>query len=191
MKIVLEKIIFLIWTKALFFFKMVPKKTIVKRGKKTILIKTQNQQKCRISVILGIVADGSILAPLIIFKDKERGLIGKELSKNKYVLSNNCLIYVNQKKWAMDTIIKELFYKIWIKYIKEEENLCDNIGYLILDKATSYVTSSALETFKNNSQYLSLIPPGLTSFIQTLDMVINKPFKDALLKKYIEYCCIV
>ena len=34
--------------------------------------RTQNQQKCRISVILGIVADGSILAPLIIFKDKER-----------------------------------------------------------------------------------------------------------------------
>ena len=46
------------------FFNMIPNKTIAKRGKKTILIKTQNQQKCRISVLLCIVADGSKLAPL-------------------------------------------------------------------------------------------------------------------------------
>ena len=63
------------------FFNMVPNKTIAKRGKKTILIKTQNQQKCRISVTLGIVADGSKLAPLIIFKGKAGGFIEKELTK--------------------------------------------------------------------------------------------------------------
>ena len=34
------------------------------------------------------------------------------------------------------------------------------------------------------------IPAGLTRFIQPLDVVINKPFKDALRKKYIEYCSI-
>ena len=41
-----------------------------------------------------------------------------------------CLIYVNRNAWATDTIIKEWFYKVWIKYIKEEENFCDNIGYI-------------------------------------------------------------
>lgn len=75
---------------------MVPNKTIAKRGKKTILIKSQNQQKCRISVILGIVTDGSKLAPLIILKGKAGGYIEKELAKNIYVLSKKCLIYVNQ-----------------------------------------------------------------------------------------------
>lgn len=101
-----------------------------------------------------------------------------------------CLIYVNKSAQAIDTIIKKWFYKVWIKYIKEEENLCDNIGYLILDKVISHITPSILETFKNNSQYLSFIPLGLTRFIQPLDVVINKPFKEALLKKYIEYCSI-
>ena len=38
------------------------------------------------------------------------------------------------------------------------------------------------------NQYLSFIPGGLTRFLQPLDVVINKPFKDALRKKYIEYC---
>lgn len=61
-----------------------------------------------------------------------------------------CFVWVNQNAWANDTIIKEWFYKVWIKYIKEEQNLCDNIGYLILDKATSRITPSALEIFKNN-----------------------------------------
>ena len=91
---------------------MVPNKTIAKRGKKTILIKTQNQQKCRISVILGIVADGSKLKPLIIFKGKIGGLIEKNLLKNKYVLAEKCLISVNQNAWATDSIINNRFYKI-------------------------------------------------------------------------------
>ena len=59
------------------FFKMAPTKTIAKRGKKTILIKTQNQEKVRISIILTISADGDKLKPLIIFKGKTGGLIEK------------------------------------------------------------------------------------------------------------------
>ena len=167
------------------FFNMVPNKTIAKRGKKTILIKTQNQQKCRISVILGIAADGSKLKPLIIFKRKIGGHIEKSLLKNKYVLSEKCLAYVNQNAWATDNIISNWFYKIWIKYLKDGINLCNCLGFLILDKATSHLTPNILETFKNNNQYLSFIPAGLIAYIKPLDVVINKPFKDALSKKYI------
>lgn len=154
------------------------------------MITTQNQQKCRISLILGIAADGSKLNPLIIFKAKIGGLIEKNLLKNKYVLPEKYLISVNQNAWATDSIIKEWFYKIWIKYLKDEENLCDGLGFLILDKATSHLTPKVLEAFNNNNQYLSFIPAGLTLFIQPLDVVINKPFKDALRKKYIEYSSI-
>ena len=132
------------------FFNMVPNKTIAKKGKKTIIIKTQNQQKCRISILLGIGADGSKLMPLLIFKGKTGGYIETELSKNKYVLNKKCLISVNQNAWATDTIIKKWFYNIWIKYIKNPENLCDNTGYLILDRATSHMTPDILDTFKTN-----------------------------------------
>ena len=53
------------------FLNMPLTKTIVKRESRQLIIKTQNQEKCRISVLLTIVADGSKLPPLIIFKAKD------------------------------------------------------------------------------------------------------------------------
>ena len=97
------------------FFNMVPKKKIAKRGKKTILIKTQNQEKVRISIILTISADGDKLKPLIIFKGKTGGLIEKNLSKNLYIIANKYVICVNQNAWATDSIIKVWFNNIWLE----------------------------------------------------------------------------
>ena len=97
------------------FFNMVPKKKIAKRGKKTILIKTQNQEKVRISIILTISADGDKLKPLIIFKGKTGGLIEKNLSKNLYIIANKYIICVNQNAWATDSIIKVWFNNIWLE----------------------------------------------------------------------------
>ena len=48
------------------FFNMYPNKTIAKKGKKSILIKTQSQEKWRVSVILCIIVDGEKL-PLFNF----------------------------------------------------------------------------------------------------------------------------
>ena len=57
------------------FLNMPLTKTIVKRGSRKVNIKNQNQEKYRISVLLNIVADGSKLTPLIIFKAKDRANI--------------------------------------------------------------------------------------------------------------------
>ena len=59
---------------------------------------------------------------------------------------------------------------------------------MILDKASSHITQNILDSFKSNNQYLSFVPAGLTRFIQPLDVVVNKPFKDSLRKVYLEYC---
>lgn len=88
---------------------MVPNKTIAKEGKKTMIIKTQNQQKWRISIILGIGAESTKLMPLLIFKGKTGGYIGTELSKNKYVLNKKYLFSVNQIASATDSIIRNGF----------------------------------------------------------------------------------
>ena len=61
---------------------MVPSKTIAKKGGKSIIIKTQDQEKCRLSVLLCITADGGKLPPYLIFKAKNDGKIEKELKKD-------------------------------------------------------------------------------------------------------------
>ena len=53
------------------FLNMPLTKTIVKRGSRQVIIKTLNQEKCRISVLLTIVADGSKLPPLSYLKQKK------------------------------------------------------------------------------------------------------------------------
>ena len=69
---------------------MIPKTTIAKRGKKSIIIKTQNQQKCHISVLLYIAAGGSKLPPLIILKGKSGGII----EKNTFSYIKKIFMYV-------------------------------------------------------------------------------------------------
>ena len=59
----------------------------------------------------------------------------KNLSKNSYVISNKCVICVNQNAWATDSILKVWFNNIWLDYLRKAENLCENVGYIILDRA--------------------------------------------------------
>ena len=63
------------------FFNMYPTKIIAKKGDKVILIKTQSQEKCRISVILCVTADGDKLPPFLIFKAKDGCYVEKKLSE--------------------------------------------------------------------------------------------------------------
>ena len=42
-------------------FNMIPTKTITKKGTKSIIIKTLDQEKCRVSILLTITPDGGRL----------------------------------------------------------------------------------------------------------------------------------
>ena len=170
------------------FFNMYPNKTIAKKGNKTILIKTQSQEKCRISVILCITADGEKLPPFLIFKAKEEGYIEKNLSELNLVKNKKCYIACNLNAWSTEKIILRWYKNIWRKYLESSESLCEGFGYLIMDKAPSHITEESLAIMKNDKNLISFIPAGLTRFIQPLDVSINKPFKDALKKEYINYC---
>ena len=50
-------------------------KTVHKVGAKTVSIKTQRQEKCRISFILSICSNGDKLKPFIIIKGAKNSLI--------------------------------------------------------------------------------------------------------------------
>ena len=49
-----------------------------------------------------------------------------------------------------------------------------------MDRATSHYDENLIDIFKKHKSYYILIPPGLTRFIQPLDVSINGPFKRAI-----------
>jgi hypothetical protein len=171
------------------FFNMIPSNTIIYKNNKSILIKTQNQDKCRISVLLTITANGNKLPPYIIFKAKNKGNVENELLKDKNVILNKCFIACDENACSNDIIIKDWYEKIWLRYL-----FCNNLiisenkGYLILDRTIYHKPDELLNLFNTNNKNVSFIPRGLTRFLNPIDVSINKPFKQALKEKYINFC---
>ena len=84
---------------------MPPNYTIAHKGKKTVIIRTQSQEKCRVSLILGIIADGNKLPPLIIFKGSNKTKIPKELYNNKNIKEGKVFIAFNENAWCTRDIM--------------------------------------------------------------------------------------
>ena len=69
------------------FLNLVYNNTINKTGEQNIIIKTNGQEKMRITVILCITALGSKLPPYIIFKGRQNAIIRKKLEKLDLVVN--------------------------------------------------------------------------------------------------------
>ena len=60
-------------------------------------------------------------------------------------------------------------------------------GYVIFNlyKSTFHVTDKIINTYRNSDKSLSFIPAY--RYLQQLDLVVNKPFKEAFKKLYVYY----
>lgn len=96
------------------FFYMVSKTTIAKKETRTVHIKTQQQKKVRVTVMLTIDGDGTKLPPFIIFKGSKDGSIVDRVSKEPLVKSSKVFITANKNAWSIAEIMKEWLKKIWI-----------------------------------------------------------------------------
>lgn len=52
------------------YLNMIPNKVISRKGEKNVIVRTQSQEKIRITSLLSICTDGVKLPPYIIFKQK-------------------------------------------------------------------------------------------------------------------------
>ena len=119
--------------------------------------------------------------PMLVFKGVPENHLENKLNKIKVVLKNKILVtcqcnaLVDSCKW-LNTI--------WFRTYPFRQ-IKDSILYL--DKAPSHMIKEVDTIFQNKNSEFSLIPPGLTSVCQPLDLCINKPFKDSLRAKYREF----
>ena len=84
-------------------FDMPPNRTVHAVGDKTVVIKTSGNEKNHFTVVLGCMADGTKLMPMIIFKRK---------GMPKEPIPAGVLVHVHEKGW-MD----EAGMKLWVRKI--------------------------------------------------------------------------
>lgn len=148
-------------------FDIVSNRTVEVKGKDDISIASTGNEKTNFTVVLGILADGSKLPPMLIFKRKT-------LPKGNFP---GVIIKANPTGWMNSDLMKEWIDEIWLRRanpaVKSEESV------LVLDSARCHLTDNVKAEIQQHSK-LAVIPGGLTRFLQPLDISVNKPFKDNL-----------
>ena len=83
------------------YLNMVPNKVIAQNEEKNLVIRTQNQERIRITCLLTVCTDGDKLSPYIIFKGKN--INNRSMNKIK----NN--IYIKSKKIFKKDFLKDFY----------------------------------------------------------------------------------
>ena len=145
--------------------------TVAQRGEKTVTMKTTGHEKDRFTVMLACTADGGKLPPFVVFKRKT-------LPKDKFPAG--IFVRVHPKGWMDDDLVKDWLGVVWARV----GGLCRRRSLLVLDAFRCHKTEQTKTTLRRLNTDLAMIPGGMTSLLQPLDVAVNKPFKDRLRQKW-------
>ena len=167
------------------YLNMPPSTTVQKIGSKRVNIETQGQENWRVTAILTILASGEKLTPLLIFKTTEGNKQRKNCKNWRLWRTKKVFVYWQENARNSKSIMLRWIEDIWKKYS------FFNLKWktlLVLDNATTHNTNKVKEKIIKCEAYVSMIPSGITSKLQPMDISINKVFKENLRNKYVSYC---
>jgi hypothetical protein len=158
------------------FYEYLARKTIAVKGQKSVAIWKHGYEKKMISLILTITAAGGLLPPSIIlhrkteYKLKCRNKIGLTCFSNE------------ESAWMNEVVMLQYLNQIIFPYVK------DRPGIIIFDSYAAHYTENVMNSISTRSKlFVALIPGGLTSKLQPLDVAFNKPYKDLIKEKSHEH----
>ena len=144
-------------------------RTVDEVGKDDISIVTTGYEKMNFTIVLAVLANGTKLKPMVIFKRKTRP---------KGNFPEGIIVTVNPKGWVDTEMMKFWLAEVWkkrsIKIIFKPKSL------LICDSARAHLTQEVNKEVQLLNSHLGIIPGGLTKKIQPLDLTVNKSFKDKM-----------
>ena len=94
------------------FFDMVPSKSICKTGSKECIVRTSGCEKKHVTIVLSATADGKMLPPLIIFKEKTTKTI------EKLRVPDGFIVKTQAKAWMDEELMHVWLEDIWLKHTK-------------------------------------------------------------------------
>ena len=99
------------------YFDVVPSKTVDKKGKKSIIVRTTKSEKRHITAVLSCIATGDMLPPMIIFKGTTTRSINGVTNKN------GAIVTYQGKAWMDEDIMKQWITRVWVQYTKKRPSL--------------------------------------------------------------------
>nr|KAF6391794.1 DnaJ heat shock protein family (Hsp40) member C17 [Pipistrellus kuhlii] len=146
--------------------------TIEQRGASLVYIPSTAYESARVSCILAIRLDGTKIPPLIISKGK----------KEKIECVLGVFILETEKAWATQAVIRK-----WVDLMLPLVMRGSERGLLVWDAASTH-RAKDMKTFLHERKIDQImIPAGMTTYLHTLDIAINKPFKDNLRMEINDY----
>lgn len=160
------------------FFDMPRNSSVEKRGSSSVVIRTSGAEKQRCTVMLAVTADGAKLPPYVIFKRKTIPK-GVQFPKGLHVA-------VQENGWMEKNLMIDWVKKVWQR---RPGGLLRRPSLLVLDSFRGHLMQEVKDVLKEGKTDMALIPGGLTSVLQPLDVSINKPFKEHLKNTYANWMC--
>ena len=94
---------------------------------------------------------------------------------------NGIVVHVHPKAWMDEAGMKIWLNKVWKNH---PGGLSKKKSILVLDSFSAHLTDAIKVQLKQENTDMAVIPGGLTSMVQPLDVCLNKPFKDRLREKW-------
>lgn len=157
------------------YFEMPRNTTVNKVGERSVLVKTTGAEKMRCTVMLAITADGRKLPPYVIFKRK---------TLPKGPLPKGIHVRVQDKGWMDSKLMHDWLEVVWKC---RPGGLLRKRCLLVLDSFRGHIEESVKNRMKELNTHPAIIPGGLTSILQPLDVSVNKPFKDHVKTLYTDW----
>jgi hypothetical protein len=157
------------------YFDMPTNMTIEGKGEKSVIIRTSGCEKQRCTAMLAITVDGRKLPLYVIFKRK---------TMPKAKLPNGVHVHVQGKGWMNAAMVCDWVCKVWGQ---PPGALLRRPSLLVWDSFRRHFGDDTKRILTEMKTDLAVIPGGLTSVLQLLNVSVNKPFKDNVRKMYTQW----
>lgn len=157
------------------YFEMPLDTTIEKTGSSSVSVLTGGNTKLCVTVLLCALADGTQLRPYVILKRK---------TLPKIHLPAGVVVRAHENAWMNSDLFVD-----WVKTVWEKRPgaMLAKRSMLVLDSFRGHTTEEVKDRLSRNGTDLVVIPGGMTSMLQPLDVSLNKPFKAHVKRYYAEW----
>ena len=94
------------------------------------------------------------------------------------------VVHNHPKGWMDESGVKIWIEKVWRA---RPGGFANTQSLLVWDSFSAHLTDTVKQQLRENKTATAVIPGGLTSLVQPLDVCLNKPFKDRLWEKWMTW----